>query len=93
MADEPVRPGSARTSTTKSRRGRRRELQLADGGRLVLNADRSIDRVDDDGNAVQSWTPDDPEWARSAIRFGLHPQESTVAPRGRDVGAMKPPHR
>ena len=93
MTDEPVQPGTTRVSTAKSGRRRRRELQLADGGRIVLNADRSIDHVADDGTTVQSWTPDDPEWARSAIRFGLRPQESTVAPRGRDVGAMKPPHR
>ena len=92
MNDELRRPGSSRTPASRRRRFRRRELDLADGSRLVLKADGSIDHVDDGGDTKQSWTPDDPEWPRHAIRFGLRPQNATVAPHGRYVERTKPPY-
>ena len=75
------------------RRFKRRELQLADGGRLVLDADGSIVQLDGDGARTHAWEPADPEWARHAIRFGLYPQDATVAPTGRYVEGMRPPRR
>jgi hypothetical protein len=73
-----------------SRRIKRRELELADGGRLVLDVDGAIRRLDDHGDTIRTWTPDDPDWPNQAIRFGLHFQAHTVAPHGRVTGA-KPP--
>ena len=75
------------------RRFKRRELQLADGGRLVLDADGSIIQLDGDGTRTHAWEPADPEWARHAIRFGLYPQDATVPPTGRYVEGMRPPRR
>jgi hypothetical protein len=73
-----------------SRRIKRRELELADGGRLVLDVDGAIRRLDDHGDSIRTWTPADPDWPNEAIRFGLHFQAHTVAPHGRVPGA-KPP--
>ncbi len=69
---------------------RRHELELADGGRLVLDTDGSIVRTDALGTRTHAWTPDDPEWPDQAIRFGLHPQASTVAPQHRGDQGTKP---
>jgi hypothetical protein len=93
MNDELVRPEPSRTATPHGRRFRRHELELADGGRLVLGVDGSIDRMDALGSKTHSWTTDDPEWPDQAIRFGLHPQAPTVTPQGRRVQGPKPPRR
>jgi len=77
-------------SPASRRRLKRRELELADGGRLVLDVDGAIRRLDDHGDTIRTWTPDDPDWPNEAIRFGLHFQAPTVAPHGR-VPAVKPP--
>ncbi len=71
-------------------RFRRHELELADGGKLVLNVDGSIDHVDDHGATARSWAPDDPEWPDQALRFGLRPEVPTVAPAGRRPTETKP---
>ncbi len=84
---EPPRP-----SKTRGRRFKPHELELADGARLVLGADGSIEHVDGHGARVHRWTPEDPEWPDQAIRFGLHPQALTVAPQG-PVQGTKPPRR
>lgn len=91
MNDELVRRESSRTATPRGRRFRRHELELADGGRLVLDTDGSIVRTDALGTRTHAWTPDDPEWPDQAIRFGLHPQASTVAPQPRGDQGTKPP--
>jgi hypothetical protein len=75
----------------RGHRYRRHELDLADGGRLVLGVDGTIDRLDPDGSTTQSWGPDDPGWPDQAIRFGLHPQAPTVTPGGRRVQGIRPP--
>lgn len=80
---------TARSSASR-RRIKRREFELADGGRLVLDVDGAIRRLDDHGDTIRIWTSDDPDWPNEAIRFGLHSQVPTVAPHGRVPGA-KPP--
>jgi len=77
----------------RGRRFKRHELELADGGKLVLGVDGSISHVHEDGTSAQSWTPDDPEWPDQAIRFGLHPQVPTVRPQDRGVPGTKPPRQ
>jgi hypothetical protein len=74
---------------THLRRYRRREVALAGGARLVLAADGTLTRFDAEGTPEHSWTPDDPEWPRLAIRFGLRSQSRTVTPAGRFVEAAK----
>ena len=66
--------------TVPGHRFKRRELILGEGGKLVLHANGSIGQVDGEGVLKQTWAPDDPEWARHAIRFGLLPQPGTVVP-------------
>ena len=78
---------------TRGRRSKPLELGLADGGRLVLGVDGSIDHVDDHGSTMHRWKPDDPGWPDQAFRFGLHPQAPTVTPPGRRVQGTKPPRR
>ena len=92
MTDELGGRKPSRSPATRGRRFKPRALELADGGRLILSADGSIDHVDDHGSAMHSWTPDDPEWPDQAIRFGLHPQGPTVTPQG-PVQGTKPPRR
>jgi hypothetical protein len=92
----PTQPTSSQTPPNPAvhgRRFKRRELQLAEGGKLVLDADGSIARLDADGKPIQEWAPTDPEWASHAIRFGLFPQDATVPPTGRYVDDMRPPRR
>jgi hypothetical protein len=91
MNDEVVRPEPSRTPARRSHRYKRHELELADGGRLVLGGDGSIARLDADGSKTHSWMPDDPGWPDQAIRFGLHPQVPTVKPEGRRVQGTRPP--
>ena len=70
---------------------RPRRTVLADGETLALRIDGSIDHLDEKGAVIGSWTPDDPEWGRRAIRFGLHVTPPTIHPSGRDVPDSKPP--
>jgi hypothetical protein len=91
MNDELVGREPARTHAPRRRRFKRHELELADGGRLVLDIDGSIEHVDEHGYPTHSWAPDDPDWPNQAIRFGLHPQAPTVTPPGRRVQGTKPP--
>lgn len=93
---DPTHPApspAAHAPAAHGRRYKRREIQLAEGGTLVLGADGSIAQHDADGTPAHTWTPDDPEWARHAIRFGLYPQDATVAPTGRYLDDMRPPRR
>ena len=92
MGDEVDRPDRSRTSAPRSGRFRRHEVELADGGRLILHGDGWIDHVDEHGVAARSWATDDPEWPDQAIRFGLHPQAPTITPQGRRVQGTRPPH-
>lgn len=89
MNDELARHEQSRSTAHRGRRFKRQEFELADGGRLVIGTDGSIDRVDDHGSRTHTWTPDDPEWPDQAIRFGLHSQAPTVTPHGRRVPAIK----
>lgn len=91
MDDEVDRRDRSRTNAPRSGRFRRHEIELADGGKLVLHGDGSIDHVDDGGATARSWAPDDPEWPDLAIRFGLHPQAPTITPQGRRVQGTRPP--
>ena len=91
MDDELVRREPSRPPTPRGRRFKRHELDLADGGRLVLGVDGSIEQLDVDGSTTRTWTIDDPEWPDHAIRFGLHPQVPTVTPHGRRVQGTKLP--
>ena len=72
------------------RRFRRRKLDLAEGGKLVLQGDGSISQVDAAGETTQTWAIGDAEWAVHAIRFGLQPQAETIAPHGRRVSDPRP---
>jgi hypothetical protein len=91
MTDEPVRRAPASPPVVRGRRYKRHALELADGTRLVLEADGTIEHLAADGSRTRSWMPDDPEWSGQAIRFGLRPQAQTVAPHGRVPGAR--PHQ
>ena len=73
-----------------ARRFRRRHLELAEGGKLVLHGDGSISQVDAAGETTGTWTIGDPEWAGHAIRFGLQPQPETIAPHGRRISEPRP---
>lgn len=92
MTDEPGRQEPPQKPGTTGRRFKPNTLKLADGGKLVLAADGSIDHLDDQGTRMHRWTPDDPGWPDQAIRFGLHPQALTVTPQG-PVQGTKPPRR
>ena len=80
-------------AVSHGRRFKRRELDLGEGAKLVLGADGSISQVDAAGASTHTWVPADPEWASHAIRFGLFPQDATVAPSGRFIEGMRPPRR
>jgi hypothetical protein len=70
---------------------RPRSVPLADGERLALRANGTIDRVDSTGSVSESWTRDDPAWPSRAIRFGISESPRTIHPSGRDVPDSKPP--
>ena len=72
------------------RRFKSRELELAEGGKLVLHTDGSIAQVDGQGEVVAKWATDDAEWPRHAIRFGLLPQAGTITPPDSRVRGTKP---
>lgn len=84
--------GPDRTAPTRPslRHYKRRELATADGGRLVLRTDGTIDLQSVDGTVAQSWGPEDAEWGTYAFRFGIRVQRRTMAPRGPDTGSAKP---
>ena len=67
-------------AVTPGRRFKRREVELAESGKLVLHTDGSISQLDGQGEVVHKWAIGDPEWPRHAIRFGLLPQPSTTVP-------------
>jgi len=92
MTDDPGGREAPQPPKPRGRRFKPHRLELADGARLVLGADGSIEHIDGAGASVQRWTPDDPEWPDQAIRFGLHPQAPTVRPQG-PVQGTKPPRR
>jgi hypothetical protein len=67
-------------ASSAGRRFRRHEVELAEGGKLVLHTDGSISQLDAEGQDVAKWAAEDPDWPRHAIRFGLFPQPSTNTP-------------
>ncbi len=91
MTDELIGREPSRSAASPRRSHKRRELELADGGKLVLNVDGSIHHLDAQGDTTRTWTPNDPEWPHEAIRFGLRSQAATVAPHRRYVPGAKPP--
>jgi hypothetical protein len=92
VAGEAVEPGDTPRATAGSRRRfKPRQLETADGGRLRIRHDGVIVHVDAAGQVVGSWATGDPEWERRAIRFGLRPQRTTVAPHGGRDSGSKPP--
>lgn len=93
MRDEPGPPASSAPRATRKRRFKPRELPTPEGGRLVLHVDGVISQLDTTGGTEHVWAPEDPEWARHAIRFGLRVQVSTIPPTGRRVDATRPPRR
>lgn len=84
MTTQPSRRSSSSPAGAR-RRYRRNEITLSDGGKLRLEADGTIRRLDTDGSTARSWPPTDPDWPNQAIRFGLHPAATTVAPHGQRV--------
>ena len=80
--DRAVAPG---------RRHKTREIDLAEGGKLVLHPDGSISQADGQGEIVKTWPADDPEWPRHALRFGLVPQPSTTTPPDTRERGSRPP--
>ena len=92
MTDESARRASPKAPASRGRRYKPQSLALADGSKLVLRADGSIEHLDAQGASAESWTPDQSGWADEAIRFGLHSQTPTVAPHGR-VPGTRPPRR
>ena len=90
-AAAPPAPQDSRPAITHGHHYRRREIELAEGGKLVLDPDGSIRQVDAEGVAREAWSPGEPEWARHAIRFGLRPQSQTVAPNSRRARDARTP--
>lgn len=86
-SERPATPIRAR------RTFKRRELRLSDGGSLVLTTGGSIDQLAADGTTTRSWAPDDADWPRQALRFGVRPQGATVTPASRPDGALRAPQR
>jgi hypothetical protein len=93
MSTEPDPTQPAPSPAAHGRRYKRREVQLPEGGKLVLGADGSIAQHEAGGTLSHTWAPDDPEWARHAIRFGLYPRDATVPPTRRYRDDMRPPRR
>ena len=93
MSTEPDPTQPAPSPAAHGRRYKRREVQLPEGGKLVLGADGSIAQHEADRTLSHTWAPDDPEWARHAIRFGLYPRDATVPQTRRYRDDMRPPRR
>ncbi len=85
MTDSRSRPASPSTPGGRGRRYRRHEVSVSTGGKLVLEVDGTIRHLDVEGSTVRSWSPSDPDWPSQAIRFGLRPEPTTVAPHGQRV--------
>ena len=83
--------GKAGSRRVPGRRFRPRTVGLAGGETLALDRDGTIEHRDRDGGIKRTWTLDDADWPRPAIRFGLHERPSTVTPSGRSVQGTKPP--
>ena len=81
--------GKGAKATSPGHRYKRREIDLAEGGKLVLHTDGSLSQIDGAGEVVQKWAADDPEWPRHAIRFGLLSQPHTQTPPDTRVRAPK----
>ena len=81
--------GKGAGPTTPGRHFKRRRLELAEGGALVMSGDGSIEQIDAAGTSTGKWLPTDPEWPHYAIRFGLLPHAQTIAPHGPDVPEPK----
>jgi hypothetical protein len=92
-AEAPTAAAPTPGTAAHGRRFRHRELDLSDGGRLILRVDGSISQVDASGAETHAWDTADPDWASHAIRFGLFPQDATVAPTGRFIDDRRPPRR
>lgn len=76
--------------TAAGRRFRRHQLNLAEGGKLVLHGDGSITQIDATGETTRRWAIEDPDWSRYAIRFGLQPQPETEVPESRRAPEPRP---
>jgi len=86
-----VAPGKTRSKPAPStRRFRRHQLDLAEGGKLVLQGDGSIIQTDAAGETVHRWAIGETDWERYAIRFGLQPQPETVVPESRRDAEPRP---
>lgn len=84
-------PNKTRSQPTAAgRRFRRHQLDLAEGGKLILHGDGSITQTDAAGETTRRWAIGDPDWARYAIRFGLQPQPETVVPESRRAAEPRP---
>jgi hypothetical protein len=83
-------PVAPRSHGNKRSRYKRREIELAEGGKLMLHPDGSISLLDGSGATSGTWAPGDPDWPGHAIRFGLQPQAETVAPHGRRAADPRP---
>ena len=99
-AVEPVEPAESATAvepvaghmpTAHGHRYRRRTMSQPGGGQLVMTTDGTVLRLAADGSREGAWAPDDPEWPKLAIRFGLHVQSTTISPAGRFVEDTRPP--
>jgi hypothetical protein len=86
-----VAPDGKRNRAGSPGRYRRREIELAEGGKLILHTDGSIGQVDGGGETVATWSPSDAEWPRHAIRFGLVPQPATETPPDTRMRVPRPP--
>jgi hypothetical protein len=73
-----------------NRRFKRRQISLAEGGKLVLLGDGSITLTDAAGAVTGSWATDDPDWARHAIRFGVQARPETTIPEAPRVATPRP---
>ncbi len=71
-------------------RYRARRIQLAEGAILELHGNGTIEHHDPAGEVVEAWRPDDPDWPRHALRFGLRAAPPTVKPSGRDAPTTRP---
>lgn len=83
----------AKPSTARNprRRFKPRRVPLPDDEQLVLHENGTIEHTDPAGLVKQAWSPNDPDWPRHAIRFGLRPARRTVKPTGRDASSERPP--
>jgi hypothetical protein len=93
MSAERARTKTSPSPAAHGRRFKPHEIQLPDGGWLVLDAAGAITQLDEDRKPTGTWAPEDPEWGSRAIRFGLYPQDATVPPTGRFRDDMRPPRR